>query len=468
VEPRPKSRTATWADSRWGGPWVGLAALLVGAGILRLVGISYALPYPLLNPDEASIVPRAWRVVHGGGLDPHFFDYPSLLIYVEAPFQRLADEPSYLTARLVLVAIALGGVAAAWWLGRAAYGTVAGFVAGAFTAVDVTHVAYSRTAVTDVPLTTAACVSLALLVSGRLEWAAAAAGLAASFKYPGILLLAPIVAVGWGQWRRVAVSAGIALGTFAVTSPFVLLDAGQAWGDVRRVQRLAHAGWLGFEGDPPAPVAYVERLWDGLGPALILGLAGIVVALVYRRRADVALVTFAAVWFAQLMTTGAHFDRYTLPLVPVLGALAGRLRSLVPVTLLLLVVPFTWAVRDAQDLTRTDTRVVAHDWIEANLPHGATIAVDPSTPRLDGFRRIALELPGPGRPSDPDRDLARLRERGASYVLVTGAVTDRVLDARGDYPREAAFYDALARRKPLYRLEPGGRLAGPWVALYPV
>jgi hypothetical protein len=53
-------------------------------------------------------------------------------------------------------------------------------------------------------------------------------------------------------------------------------------------------------------------------------------------------------------------------------------------------------------------------------------------------------------------------------VLVTGAVTDRVLAARRDYPREAAFYDELARRKALYRLDPGGDLGGPWVALYPV
>ena len=29
---------------------------------------------PLLNPDEQNIVPRAWRMIHGGGLDPHWFD----------------------------------------------------------------------------------------------------------------------------------------------------------------------------------------------------------------------------------------------------------------------------------------------------------------------------------------------------------------------------------------------------------
>ena len=47
------------ADSRWGGPWVALAALLVLAAAIRLVGIRYGLQFPLLNPDERNIVPRA-------------------------------------------------------------------------------------------------------------------------------------------------------------------------------------------------------------------------------------------------------------------------------------------------------------------------------------------------------------------------------------------------------------------------
>ena len=50
---------------------------------------------------------------------------------------------------------------------------------------------------------------------------------------------------------------------------------------------------------------------------------------------------------------------------------------------------------------------------------------------------MGLALPGPGRPFDPDRDVARLRARGVHYVLVTGAIADRVLAARDRYPREA-------------------------------
>ena len=113
--------------SNWGGPRAALGAILAGAAALRLVGILYGLPYgSILNPDEQNVVPRAWRMTHGAGLDPHFFDWPTLVTYAIAPFQAWQGAPSYLTGRLVIVAFALAGVGAAWWLGSAAYGTVAG------------------------------------------------------------------------------------------------------------------------------------------------------------------------------------------------------------------------------------------------------------------------------------------------------------------------------------------------------
>jgi 4-amino-4-deoxy-L-arabinose transferase-like glycosyltransferase len=127
------------------------------------------------------------------GPDPHWFDYPTLTMYLLAPFQAWHSEPSYLTARLTIVGLALAGIAASWWLGRRAYGPVAGFVAAAAVAVETTYVAYSRMAVTDVPLTLGVAVALALLVSGRIELAGVVVGLAASAKYPGALLVAPLL-----------------------------------------------------------------------------------------------------------------------------------------------------------------------------------------------------------------------------------------------------------------------------------
>lgn len=441
--------------------------MLAVAAALRLIGIQYGLPFGnLLNPDEQSIVPRAWKMTHGGGLDPHWFDYPSLLLYLLAPFQAWQDEPSYLTARILVALIGTGAVAAAWWLGRAAYGRMAGWVAAAVVAVETVGVAYSHMAVTDVLMTGLITVSLALAVTGRIEWAGLVAGLAASAKYPAVFLVAPLVVAGWRQWGRLAIALGLAVLAFFATSPFVLVHPHQAWDDATRVQRLARDGWLGFEDDSFALFSFTGRLWWTLGPVLVVSVIGLVLALRRRARADLILAAFVLVYFVDLLTIRAHFDRYLLPLVPPLAVLAGRQRALAPVALGLCIVPLVWTIGDDVRLTRTDTRVVAQRWVVDHLPPKADIAADSSTPAI-GRRVLDLQLPGPGRPHDPNRNLARLRSKGVDYVLVTGAVADRVLAERDHYPQEARFYDDLRNRaNRVYHVEAGHGLTGPWVSLY--
>src|SRR5439155_1279756 len=248
----------------------------------------YGLPFgSLLNPDEQNVVPRAWRMTHGGGLDPHFFDWPTLVTYAVAPFQAWQSGPSYLAGRLVIVAFALGGVAAAWWLGSAAYGTVAGAVA-------------------------------ALVI------------------------------------------------------------------------------------------AFAGRLWDGLGPVLVIAAFSLIAALVSRsRRADLVLGAFVVAYYASLLPLHSHFPRYVLPLVPAFGALAGRFRAIAPVTLLLLVVPLAWSIRDDAELTRTDTRIVAASWIESHVPKGSTIAAESSTAVPRGFSVVPIPLPFPGEDARVDVGPAR-------------------------------------------------------------
>jgi len=407
-------------------------------------------------------------MAHGGGLDPHWFDYPTLLMYVIAPFEAWESHPSYLAARVVVIVLAVGSVAASWWLGSRAYGGAAGAVAAAAVAVETTHVAYSRMAVTDVPLTLAVAVALALMVSGRIELAGLAAGLAMGFKYPGVFLLVPLVVAGWRQWRRVAIGLVAAAAAFCATSPYFVVHLSSAVGDVLRVQRIARQGWLGFEHDHIAPIAFLDRLWNGLGPALLVCLLGLCVALVQRKRNDLILASFVIVYFLDLCTLGAHFDRYVLPLVPALGALAGRMRALAPVTLLLLVVPLTWTIRDDARLTRTDTRVVARSWVEGHVRPETRLAVDPSLPPFSGFGIVKLDLPLPSEDHpDRDRNLARLRSEDVRYIVITGAVADRVLAAREDYPLEARFYDHVRKLKRVFYIAKDARnLNGPWVAVY--
>jgi hypothetical protein len=105
--------------------------------------------------------------------------------------------------------------------------------------------------------------------------------------------------------------------------------------------------------------------------------------------------------------------------------------------------------------------------VEHHIPRAARLAADPSLPPFERFRVLKLRLPLPEeKRADPNRDLTRLRNAGVRYAIVTGAVADRVLAARKDYPKEAAFYDRLATlTKRLYYVQQDG-LNGPWVAVY--
>lgn len=463
----PSPTSSTTPALRWR-VVVPLGVALVLAAALRVIGAGNGLPYPLLNPDEGNIVPRAWEIVHGGGLDPGWYDYPSLLMLLLSPSQLLAEAPSYGAARVVAIAVGLLGVAAAWWLGREAYGRRSAVVAALTVAVATTHVAYSRMAVTDVLLATLVTAALALLVSGRLEWGGVAIGLAVSAKYPGIALAAPLVVAAWGQWTRLARSGALAAGTFMLTSPFVVLHAGRAWEDISRVQELARRGWLGLEDDPGFTLAFVLRLWDGVGPIVLFAAVALAIAVWRRTRADTILAAFVGAYWLELVPVEAHFDRYVLPLIPLVGVLAGSVGSLAIGALVVLLVPLVWSARAADELRGRDARLYADDWIAANVSRSSRIVADPSTLPLDGYNVTRLELPGPGRPFDLRRDLSTLSAAPGTWLLVSGAVTDRVAAQPELYPREARFYRELDRlHTAAFEADgdaPGS--TGPWVRLY--
>ena len=203
---------------------------------------------------------------------------------------------------------------------------------------------------------------------------------------------------------------------------------------------------------------------------MVVAALGAVVALRRRERSDLVLLSFAGAYALSLLPSEAHFDRYVLPLVPVLAVLAGRRKPIAVAALVACVVPLWWSVGDARSLTGRDPRLDAAAWIDRVVPRGELVAADPSTLPLEGRTVVRLELPGPGRPFDPRRNLAVLRADGVRWLVVGGSVTDRVLAASVRVPARDPLLprssSACAPRT--RRTEQPGRRERPWLKVYRV
>lgn len=395
------------------------------------------------HPDESIIINKAVRF-HGGDLDPRFFNWPSLSMYVLSGVFGLAfgfggmleaflgdPVPFYLLGRMVTATFGTATIAVLYALAAESYGTTVALLASLFLAVDLLHVRDSHFITTDVPLTF--LVTLALLFvlrywrQGRSRdalWSGLFVGLAASMKYPGGLALLPFLlahllrplSASRPWWRRAVgrepvLAIAVAAVGFVAGTPYALLTPRAFWRGVTSELRQVGSVQLGNEGDLPGYLFHLfHSLPEGMGiPLLLLALGGLGLALLSRTPRDLILLAFPVPYFLVIGSWSSRFERYALPLLPFLAllaavalvAVAGRLRErwpgflgrwrpgvVVAVAACLLVAPeLTRVAYFHVLLSRPDTRVLAQEWIEQAIPAGARIAVEPYTPAL----RVALD-----------------------------------------------------------------------------
>src|SRR5262249_986586 len=119
----------------------------------RAWSVSYGLP-DLYHPDEPRIVERAVRF-HQGDLNPRFFNWPSLYMYMLAGVYGVVfggspdgvpgafgRDPAlfYLLGRLVTAVFGAATLAIVCLMGRLAYGRLVGVLAARFLGLGLRHV----------------------------------------------------------------------------------------------------------------------------------------------------------------------------------------------------------------------------------------------------------------------------------------------------------------------------------------
>jgi 4-amino-4-deoxy-L-arabinose transferase-like glycosyltransferase len=425
--------------------WV-LAAILVSGSALRLWGINFGLPF-LYHPDEPTAVTSALRILHTGNLDPGFFFWPSLLVYLNAvlyfgyfvigflkgSFSTPADLP-YLDFEGVAIGkaplpelILLGRVLSATF-GVASIFLVylichemqvskpVGWLAAALFAVEPISVMNSQFIRPDVIAIFFALVafyfSLQILKNPSIKnyaLAGISCGLAASTKYPLGLICVSILAAHAirFRWRvllqpEIYISALASLAAFSLTTPFAILHFSQfiREGILRDVNLYRSAISLGAS---TSAEWYLALLWSNIGWVLPLALGELFLLLLRRDNKALLMASFLIPYLVLINSFALHFDNTILPALPFLCVLAALFIARLydfgmrwqpakekwmtagfAAAAILLVLPLSSAtVANDQRISSPDGRETARRWIEANLPAGSRIALEPYSPYLD-------------------------------------------------------------------------------------
>ena len=449
-----------------------LLAIAVLALAIRLYRIDWGLPMVF---EEATPLKKAWDMWGFGPMrvfdpNPHWFQYPSLLFYVHlageaitalglrlAGVARSAQELNllylsdptafYCVGRGITALFGAAIVFPTWALARRAGGVGAAVVATLLVAMHPGLIAKSQVVEVDVPLVFLTMLGLARAVahhpgSSRRDWllSGLVAGLAASAKYPGLILLVPFAFVAWGAPRSAATmasrpagasparrdrkarararpaaagqpsllvtwitrmaifGAGLVLALFA-TSPYLFLSRAEAARDLAIGRQLMTLGHFGVSAG--AAYATYAQSWftSFLGAPLgILSVAGLAWFTAKRERWALVLVSLAVPFLLVVGSWEMKADRYLLPLVPIAAIGAGvllarlgmeasararvagwllpALGGLACALPLALMLPPYWRTLG------TDTRDESRRWIESHLPPGSHIASELYGPDL--------------------------------------------------------------------------------------
>ncbi len=499
------------ASARW------LLALIVLSLVVRVVGIDYEVGRGYYR-DEG-IYRAAAEEINEGELLPESFIYGHLPYYMAAftlwteghfpeASTRLVSSLFDAERRIEVTWIWIRFLAA--WVGALTTipifvaagriaGTAAGVIAGVLICFSPIYNEVAHVFISDVPAAFFAALTL-LFVARLLDGenlpdyllAGVCAGLAAGCKYPAGLVAVAIVGI-WVAWRIKSRSfswhlvwAGAAsLATFLAVMPALPLYAGAAFANEGKdlffgVRQYAKGGWIGVQPES-LPLWYGGRMAESFGwPAVVLGLAGIVVLTARQRRRLAAMSVFPVVYLLLLFSMSMVVKRNLQPVLPAVAMVLGvgvaawpmrfaparaRRLAVVATGLAALVLPIFWTVAQDVRLTRSSTREVATEWLAQNLAPGTLLVKESYTPNPDKRRfswhqrRYAVRGP-----------MEEILHPDFDYLMLAAPAYGRFLDpgnwSEPHHEEYARRYGVLFDLPVVQEFEPGPFRDGPHLTLY--
>jgi hypothetical protein len=416
-----------------------LFTILTVSLILRLWGIWFGLPY-LYHQDETHEVLRALelgaggfdfhRVTKAGYFYLLFFEYGIYFIVMKLlGFVKSASDFAlyfikepwsfYLIGRSTTAIIGTLNVYITYKIGKEAYSDRTGVIAALLLAFNYLHSQSSHYITVDVPMTCLATFSLLFIIrmahDGNLKnymLAGILAGLAVQTKATAIVLVFPILIAHlyyttkskknsvWEFFfgKGILICAVMGILVLFIGNPGLLLNFKNVlysfWNMFFGNAATASTGSSGIDHSPNLFLFYLHVLNVSSGTLLfIISIAGFVYILFCRKEEDVILTGYIVSFFVLIsMSKHRHlfYFRYLIPILPALMILSAKfideivvklwpkkVRLLVALMVCLLIVqPGYKIMRENYFLSHKDTRTIAKEWIESNIPAGTRILIE--------------------------------------------------------------------------------------------
>ena len=443
--------------------------LILGlAFLLRFVGIWYGLP-SMYNSDEPDNVVQALSYGAKGSLEPTYFGYPTLYSYVLfliyglyfglgqifGMFDTALEfgaayflNPTglFIVGRFLSVVLGTAGVYIIYKIGERFFSKRAAWMAALFVALSFAHVQASHWILLEAALVFMSALGIYLILrfseapTLRMNFLASfVCGLAISTKYNAGFVFVPLLLATVlnhkRELRHLFKHLGISIATvtfgFLLGTPYWLISFTSFFGEFKFLLSQVNYGMSGHFSSIPIFWPLWELIVEDWTVGFLL-VAGFVYALFRRERKGLLLLSFIVPTFVLAGTWSRADLHYLLPVYPALAVLAALFltdvlsqlpsKSLVAcMTILLFIAPLGKSVYFDSRLAQEDTRAIAEEWIEQNIPENSSVAYENFVygPNLfDPVRFFKNELESNLLPYELREMLLEERRKRVSYDLI--------------------------------------------------
>jgi hypothetical protein len=499
-----------------------LIAIIFLGFILRFWGIGFGFPYTY-HVDEPAYISAALNLGAGIiGRQPNPTGFSNILLgefgiffvigILGGLFDSVNDfatlyraDPTvfFLLGRITIAFFGGLTVVGVYGIGKILGGYRNGLIAAFLLAIAYLHARDSHYAVPDIGFTFFMVMSTLLAIVAirksqerYLVFASLVGGYGIATKWTGLpiivtLFLAGIIFYGSNPpavrgyprltrniiWM-LGLSAGFFLGGFQILlQPVTFFEYA-----MREAQSGEGGGFGHWQIDSlPGWIFYIKTL--GLGLGIILVTLGFLGLLLYVRQCYISknhsswiVLSFPLIYFLVMGGTRHYFARYALPLIPFIIIFAGfaihnlllwletkKVQRLWVWGGLILVLasaqPLSYLVQHNVLLTRPDTRTVAKDWIEGNIPSGAKIALDwpihaptlSSDEKKLADSKAIYDLTYVGETGLSEHSTQWYRDQQFDYLITSSFVTEIPLSIPEYHAKRVEFYASLDREFGLYK-----------------